>query len=52
MRVNGSFIIVNTITKEEHPQEFEDIDNKVFDDLIDELEYLGYLIIEIKKEEN
>lgn len=48
--VKGFFTIVNTLTKEEYPTVFEEIGTDDFYDLIDELEYLGYVINNIRIE--
>lgn len=48
--VKGFFTIVNTLTKEEYPTVFEEIGTDDFYDLIDELEYLGYMITDIRIE--
>ena len=48
--VKGSFTIVNTLTKEEYPTIFEEIGTDDFYDLIDELEYLGYIVTDIRIE--
>jgi len=48
--IKGFFTIVNPLTKEEHPIVFEKIGTDDFYDLIDELEYLGYTITDIRME--
>jgi hypothetical protein len=49
--VKGWFTIVNTYSKEEHSFVYEEISYNDFYDLIDELEYLGYMVTDIGTEE-
>jgi DNA-directed RNA polymerase specialized sigma54-like protein len=48
--IKGKFSIENTETKEKYPITYEEIEKDIFLELIDELEYLGYLVKDIEME--